>query len=130
MKTFILALIVILGMTTATFASKSDTLTLRSGQQKSAVRGDLRVKFISVLEDSRCPPESACVWAGNAKIKVKVTDRRGRTKMMEINTNAGPKGDQFGGYAVNLTSLTQPKQKGTPGTTRYTATFSVERLYR
>ena len=41
---------------------------LKLGQ--SAVAGDerLKINFVSVVEDSRCPEGATCIWAGNAKI--------------------------------------------------------------
>lgn len=131
MKTLILTVIAVLAMTTATFANKPEKVTLRHGQQKTAARGDLKIKFISVVEDSRCPVGANCVWAGNAQIQVKITDRQGRSKISVINSTTGPLGDQFGGYAINLTSLTPvPTVDGKPTLSRYTATFSIARLYR
>lgn len=34
--------------------------------------GDIRVKVLELLEDSRCPPDVACVWAGRARLRVAV----------------------------------------------------------
>ena len=32
------------------------------------------VKFVEVLEDSRCPEYVNCIWAGRARIKVEIND--------------------------------------------------------
>ena len=132
MKLLILAMIAVFGMSTAASSNQSDTVKLRTGQQKNAVGGDLRIKFISVVEDSRCPPEAVCVWAGNAKISVRVIDRQGRTQLMTMNTNNGNQGDQFAGYAINLTELSAKPtgRRRTSAASRYTATFTIARLYR
>lgn len=34
--------------------------------------GDIRVKVLEVLEDSRCPPDVTCVWAGRVRLRVQV----------------------------------------------------------
>src|SRR5688572_20468035 len=102
MKTLILIFIAILASASATFAQAGHRLTVRTGEQKIAVRGELKLEFVSVLEDSRCPADVQCIWAGNARVKVKLTDWRGAVKLFELNTTAGAKGDQFGGYAINL----------------------------
>ncbi len=129
MKSLILTLITSLALTSVVTAKSPDKLNLRAGQQKTAARGELTIKFISVLEDSRCPANARCIWAGNAKIKVKVSNRSGGSKVMEINTNLEPHGDQFGGYAINLTGLTpEPSVKG--AASRYVAVFSIKRLQR
>jgi hypothetical protein len=35
--------------------------------------GDVRVKPLEVLEDSRCPPDVSCVWAGRVRLRVAVS---------------------------------------------------------
>lgn len=37
---------------------------------KSMQLGDYTIKFVEVIEDSRCPSDVTCVWAGEAKVKV------------------------------------------------------------
>jgi len=131
MNKIFLSLIVIVSIAMSVAANKPETFKLRTGQQRSAAKGELKIKFISVVEDSRCPVGVNCIWAGNARIKVKATDSNGRSKEMVMNTGEGPQGDQFAGHAVRLTSLTpEPTAKGQPAASKYTATFSVERLYR
>lgn len=127
MKTLILIFIAILAAASPAFAQSDHRLTVRTREQKIAFRGELKLEFVSVLEDSRCPADVQCIWAGNARVKVRVTDWRGAVKLFELNTTAGPKGDQFGGFAINLVGLTpEPKRKGV----RYAATFSIGRLVR
>jgi hypothetical protein len=46
--------------------------TLAAGAS-SAVKGtDMEVKFVTITEDSRCPTDSTCVWAGEVKVKLEV----------------------------------------------------------
>lgn len=35
--------------------------------------GDIRVKPLAVLEDSRCPVDATCVWAGRVRLRVAVS---------------------------------------------------------
>ncbi|MDH3944097.1 MAG: hypothetical protein OEV06_08400 [Anaerolineae bacterium] len=39
---------------------------------ESAAIGELAIMFIEVSEDSRCPQGARCVWAGQAKARVRV----------------------------------------------------------
>lgn len=134
MKTFFLTLILTLftggfAAPTTAQAQKSQTVKVRVNQQKTIAQNGLTVKFVSLVEDSRCPADTNCVWAGNARIQVKISDRRGRSETFEMNTNLGPKGDSFGGYAVNLTSLTPiPRSNIRINRNGYTATFAISRL--
>ena len=130
MKRMFLTLITIVGLSAAVLAYKPETVTVKNGQKKSAVGGELSIKFVSVTEDSRCPVDANCIWAGNAKVHVKITDRRG-SKTMVMNTTMGPTGDQYNGWAINLTELTPgPKSSVAIKQKAYKATFSITRLTR
>lgn len=132
MRFLIVTLISILFMTTITPAVTPQKFTLRYGQQKRVAEGNLRIKFVAVVEDSRCPVGADCIWAGNAQIKVLAIDSRGEKKEMILNTASGVQGDQFAGFAVNLVELTpMPSAKtGKATDSRYRATFTVARLTR
>ena len=78
---------------------------MHPGQQSSEARSRLKIKFVSVLEDSRCPVNVKCVTAGNAKIQVRVSDRSAHSQTFVFNSTLGPKGDQFQGYDISLVSL-------------------------
>ena len=41
--------------------------------RERAQLGNLQIRFIGVPEDSRCPLDVECVWAGNAKIVLGVS---------------------------------------------------------
>jgi hypothetical protein len=40
---------------------------------ETAQLGDVSVKFNEVLEDSRCPKDVTCIWAGRARVQLEVT---------------------------------------------------------
>ena len=131
MKILFLSLIAILGIASIGMAQKPETLVIKRGQQKSAVNGEVIIKFVSLIEDSRCPKDVNCVWAGNAKIEVLITDKNGGSKKAVMNTTTGQLGDQYNGYAIYLTSLTPiPKSGKTIRQRNYIATFNVTRLFR
>lgn len=130
MRILIVTMIAMLVMTTIVPAQDADKLIVKCGRQKASGKTGLTIKFVSVVEDSRCPEGVNCIWAGNAKIKVKISDKRG-SKEAEMNTTVGPLGDQYGGYAIRLVSLKPlPTQKGRPSPGTYRAEFSIERLTR
>lgn len=63
------------------------------------------VKFVEMVEDSRCPTGTNCVWAGNAKIKIQITKNGKTPKILELNSN-GPETAAFDGHTFKLTALT------------------------
>jgi hypothetical protein len=79
------------------------TLTVRTPVEFGPSR--LRVRFDSVLQDSRCPTDVQCVWAGNAAARVRVQISSDVEQTIDLNTNVGAKEAQFDGYVLRLVSL-------------------------
>ena len=136
MKAFILATIVFFGITAAASAQTVETMTVRVGQQKTVGKGDLKVSFIKLIEDSRCPANAKCVWAGNAKIKIAVSRPGNAKRTFELNTGLEPRSVTVFGYEIKLTNVAPY-----PGTTAQTdpsksvaklqtATFTITKLRR
>lgn len=106
-------------------------LTVRVGKQKKASRSKLNIKFVELIEDSRCPEGTQCVWAGNAKIKIQISKSGSETKTLELNTNNGAKGGVFDEYVINLTGLTPtPAANVRLNRNAYTASLTVHRITR
>ncbi len=130
MKNIFLGLILTLmfgGVITAN-AQTTQQVSLRVNKQKSVMRDRLRIKFVAV-EDSRCPQDVNCVWAGNAKVTVKVTNRRGESKTFDLNTNLDAKSVKFDGYEIKLGDVTPyPRSNIRIDPSGYTASFTVTKL--
>jgi hypothetical protein len=56
-------------------------VTARLGQEVQV--GGLRVRPLQVLEDSRCPTDVDCIWAGRIRVKVAVSGAG--EQVMELN---------------------------------------------
>ncbi len=114
-----------------TNAQTAQKINVLVGNQKKAARSQITVKFVSLIEDSRCPDGANCIHAGNARIKVTVSKPGSTPVTFEANTNLGAKGDVYEGYAIYLTNLTPiPRANVRLNRNAYTATFSVSRLSR
>ncbi|MGB7202120.1 MAG: hypothetical protein WBD16_07615 [Pyrinomonadaceae bacterium] len=112
------------------FAQTKETFTLKVGKQKTAKKSRLKIKFLSVTEDSRCPVGVDCIWAGNAKVKVQITGTH-RSQIFEFNTNLGPKGDIFDGWAITIGNLTPYPHADKPLNPKsYKVKFAIERPSR
>lgn len=81
-------------------ARLGEKFSLKLSQE--AVVGDegLRLKFKSVDEDSRCPINLFCFWAGNARITIELPDTN-----LVLNTTLEPKMATYSKYAIKLTAL-------------------------
>jgi len=89
--------------------------------------GSLTLEFTTLAEESRCPLNATCVWAGNARILVTATLGRS-TQVLELNTYPGHQvRTTFEGYLVELRRL-QPDIRWSPRgpLTEYTATVFVD----
>ena len=85
-------------------APKNKAVVVKVGQEKVVLGTGIKVKFIEVLEDARCPADVTCVWAGNAKIKLQLT-KAGKSETVELNTALDPKEVKFAGYSFKIAQL-------------------------
>ena len=79
----------------------SEKFTVKFGQQVLIRSEGLTVKLDSVTNDSRCPKNAECFWAGNARIVLEVN---GKTNLA-LNTYLDPKEGDFRNYHFKLLDL-------------------------
>jgi hypothetical protein len=129
MRTLFLSLLFTLIFGTVSVSAQSaQQVSVRINNQKSVMRDRLRIKFVAV-EDSRCPQDANCVWAGNAKVTIKVTNRRGQSRSFDLNTNLEGKSARFDGYEIKLGSVSPyPRSNIRINRNGYTASFTVTKL--
>ena len=60
------------GSTSSSTLAVPGTIVLAPGASVRIEGRDVTVRFVSVLEDSRCPKEVTCVWAGRARVAIEV----------------------------------------------------------
>jgi hypothetical protein len=88
-------------------------VTLRVGETTLVDNVDIR--FTGVLEDSRCPSDVQCIWAGNARAALAVGPRRGTqgpTEQVLLNSYEGDKTGESWGLRLTLVEVT-PAPKST-----------------
>lgn len=96
-------------------------------KRTASAKGGLRVQFVEMVEDSRCPTDAVCVWAGNAKIRIRVT-KNGRSKVLELNSGLEPRTATFAGYSFELKALTpEPRSNVRIDPNGYVAKIKVSR---
>jgi hypothetical protein len=108
-------------------AVMGDTFQLRVGQQVSLDNDALRISFEAVAEDSRCPAQVTCVWAGNGRVSLRVTTADQSTTV-SVNTTLEPRTVLVRGYQVSLERLDpQPVTTDRVSQDRYVAQLKVTR---
>lgn len=123
-----LALTLIFGSVLTANAQTSQQVTVRVKNQKKVSRSNLTIKFVAV-EDSRCPQDANCIWAGNAKVTVKITNSKGKSQICDLNTNLQPQTVKFEGYEIKLGEVTpHPRSDKRADPNSYTASFTVTKL--
>lgn len=133
MKKLIISLVFTLLILTALTANAQNwqkRVSIANRREKVVSGFGIKIKFLDVLDDSRCPKGQTCVWAGNAKVKIQVFSGR-RASVFEINTNLSPQIATIGGYEIKLDSLEpRPDTAGKPDKGLYVAVFVIRRLAR
>ncbi|MEO8577504.1 MAG: hypothetical protein ABI556_12420 [Gemmatimonadales bacterium] len=97
-----------------------------SGQEAHIQGTPIVVRFRSVSNDSRCPTDVQCVWAGNAVVGLTLTQGEGPSTEISLNTGLDPKVTKLAAYTIKLVGLKPAPKAGKPITpAAYVATLEV-----
>ena len=118
--------VVLVGVIPA-FAKRTNDVQVQINKEVTAT-GGLKIAFIELVEDSRCPTDVECVWAGNAKIKVRVT-KNGKSQVLELEMVTKGMRPNFGNYRLTLKALS-PELRSNVRINRngYVATIEVKKV--
>jgi hypothetical protein len=99
---------------------------LKLGQSVVVGEDRLKINFVSVAEDSRCPEGAQCIWAGNAKLALTVRKGNAKPSSIELNTGVTSQQASYMGHEIKLTAL-RPHPKVNAGIDKktYVATLIV-----
>lgn len=61
-----------------------DQVTFELGLGEHQQINAVEVTFLEVMEDSRCPKDVDCIWAGQAKIKVRIAEKGLKPVVKEV----------------------------------------------
>lgn len=76
-----------------------------AGLGEVARAGELSVRPLALLEDSRCPASVRCVWAGQVRIHAEIMSRSGR----EVREMTSDKPVTIAGGTLTLVEVEPPK---------------------
>src|SRR5262245_29379930 len=110
-------------------ARQDDSIVLTPGASHRIPDTDLTVVFEAVVEDSRCPVGTNCVWAGDATVRLRVDRARSKSVSVLLHTNEQfPQEAAHDGMRLRLVSLVpQPTADGPPRPESYRATLTIRR---
>jgi hypothetical protein len=101
---------------------------LAYGKEATVAGTDIRIRFDALLEDSRCPTNVQCVWAGNARIVLRFEgDTRAGEKRDTLSLLLEPRTVQYGGFVIRFESLEPARtSEQQPELRSYVATLRVK----
>jgi hypothetical protein len=109
-------------------ASLEGEFQIAPGQAVSVRNETLKVRFESVIADSRCPKGEQCISAGNAEILIQLEAKGLEAKSFRLNTSNEPREVDYGGYGVRLVTLDPvPIMNRTVDPAKYLATLLVRK---
>ncbi len=92
------------GAPTAPTVPVNSAFTMQPGQAVDVAGSDLRLTFVRVTRDSRCPTNVNCIWAGNAAVEIEAR-RPGATETIVLNTLDGATEGVAGSNRIRLLSV-------------------------
>ena len=100
-------------------------VTLAPGATTSVNGAELKVRFVSVTEDSRCPRDVTCIWAGEVKVQFEVQESAKIASPVEIVEGGN---SDVGAYRVKLVRVEPaPRSTAQIAPQDYRATIVVEK---
>jgi hypothetical protein len=108
-------------------ARLGEPFNVRVGETAYIADTRLSVRVDSVPDDSRCPRDAVCVWAGNARVSLTLRDAS-NTDDVEVNSTVDPRALVRWGYTVQLVDVQPTPISGQPiPAERYVARLVVTR---
>ena len=85
-------------------ATRNDTVHVTLGAERTLDDGRIAIRFVELVNESRCPANAMCIHQGDATVKLRVTAGTS-SREAELNLNKEPKSVTFGGYAISTSEL-------------------------
>src|SRR5437867_1183279 len=81
---------------------------LKVNQTTSLESDSIKVKFLNVTTDSRCPSDVTCVWQGEVKIHVNIIENNKDLGNFSLTSRAGQEDlaiQSFDGYSIQVVKV-------------------------
>ena len=97
-------------ITTTTDFELNESFEIKYEALAELTSADLQMMVVEVMEDSRCPEDAFCTWAGRVKLKLEIIDNGTKT-FEEIDFSGGNSTDvTVGNYLIQLSEVTPDNQ--------------------
>lgn len=99
---------------------------LAAGQAARVTNTPITVIFRSVSQDSRCPSDVQCVWAGDGAIRLGLQSTTAPSEETTVHTGLDPKTVDYSGYRIRVVGLAPYPKSGSPiSAGKYVVTLQV-----
>lgn len=122
----ILAITILLLAASVIMPAQVSEHNIEEGKSVYVKGARLTIKFVEVVEDSRCPRDVTCIWAGNAKVKLLVSKGKNRSQEVELNSGIEPTAVTVFGFELSLKELTPYPDTSNPSRDAPKAFISVK----
>jgi len=110
-------------------ANLNEEFKLKVGEHAELKNEFLRITFIAVIEDSRCPSNLRCFIPGNAAVALMIQKNKDIPVKDTLNTCSYPRSGWYLGYKIDLVKLEPYPQDYTPiPKLDYVATFVINNV--
>jgi hypothetical protein len=100
--------------------------TLAPGTSVSVKVAKMEVRFVAVSEDSRCPRDVTCIWAGEVKVQLEIREGAKAASQVEVLEGGST---VAGEYRVILVRVEpQPSSTARIAPQDYRATLKIDHL--
>ena len=115
-------------VTTAVDAEPGTSFSLAPGETAAVNGTDARITLTAVRDDSRCPVDVTCVWAGDAKIELIVSRKGAADETAVLSVAPANNEARVGNLRIRLVALAPvPRQAEPPSERKYRAELVVTR---
>lgn len=134
MRSLIYLTFLMLVFAVSTFAQQTskmasaEKVSVKYGETVSTKSKRVKAKLVEIIEDSRCPEDVDCIWAGRIRIKLTVTTKKGAPADIELSSDQQTS-VEVGAYRLTLGEV-GPKRKGGTALTKedYVAEITIEKI--
>ncbi len=83
---------------------------------RTATVGRVKIRFVAVRDDYRCPIDVICAWGGNAELEFAVGPAvgQGPERQLLLNTDLEPQSGTLLGVRITVVALTPPRLSTRP----------------
>jgi formylmethanofuran:tetrahydromethanopterin formyltransferase len=108
--------------------ASGEKVSVKYGETASTKSTRVKAKLVEIIEDSRCPEDVDCIWAGRVRIKMTVTTKKGAPVDIELSSDQQTSVD-VGSYRLTLGEV-GPKRRANATVTKadYVAEITIEKI--